>query len=175
MDQNCRSVGIVPIRCFNPSVGILLVWTSDLYHLRGFAVLFQSLGRDSVGLDKKALWRIINRVSIPRSGFCWFGPGKFLLLGVALQRFQSLGRDSVGLDLIWRACSPPALRVSIPRSGFCWFGLDAELVSIPRSGFCWFGPLSKSSGKWMVYKFQSLGRDSVGLDLRRDHVGTGSG
>jgi len=36
---------------------------------------FQSLGRDSVGLDVTTTARINAQahVSIPRSGFCWFG------------------------------------------------------------------------------------------------------
>jgi len=134
---------------------------------------FQSLGRDSVGLDDDPaeFLKAMSSVSIPRSGFCWFG----LMQTGALQPWKML--------------------VSIPRSGFCWFGLETlveldplERVSIPRSGFCWFGLDLRGSGavydegfnpsvgillvwtytpKTQIVKpqrFQSLGRDSVGLD-----------
>jgi len=86
--------------CFNPSVGILLVWTATLKAFEAEIGLFQSLGRDSVGLDRThEIQRVGNRpVSIPRSGFCWFGP--------------RLPAPSAG-----------QYNVSIPRSGFCWFGL----------------------------------------------------
>ena len=87
-------------QCFNPSVGILLVWTWASYCRRPIVYLFQSLGRDSVGLDPAASRRRASnrRVSIPRSGFCWFGHHTIVNIKVLLGEFQSLGRDSVGLD-----------------------------------------------------------------------------
>jgi len=64
--------------------------------------------------------------------------------------------------------------VSIPRSGFCWFGQRwryhcsrCYAVSIPRSGFCWFGPDYEAIIPSKISTFQSLGRDSVGLDPQR--------
>ena len=100
MDLRAQEGDVTGLGSFNPSVGILLVWTSD-----------------AVGalLDGIA-------VSIPRSGFCWFGlaemdrrrggggrfnPSVGILLVWTLSEgpvpiqsceFQSLGRDSVGLD-----------------------------------------------------------------------------
>jgi len=87
-------------RGFNPSVGILLVWTVAQGRGRCHFTMFQSLGRDSVGLDflRKEGGLMICQVSIPRSGFCWFGP-------------RHAGHASCAI-----------LQVSIPRSGFCWFG-----------------------------------------------------
>jgi len=64
------------------------------------------------------------------------------------------------------------MAVSIPRSGFCWFGLELRfrrlrlpIVSIPRSGFCWFGRMEVCTRPTLSLLFQSLGRDSVGLDF----------
>jgi len=62
---------------FNPSVGILLVWTGPISAQGKPNAVFQSLGRDSVGLDQFR--------SSPEPVFAVV--------------FQSLGRDSVGLDL----------------------------------------------------------------------------
>jgi len=113
-------------RSFNPSVGILLVWTRQRRHTITPILRFQSLGRDSVGLDPSVpisaiaesnsfnpsvgillVWTNAclfdcfphNQVSIPRSGFCWFGPSIHSPKSVWSISFQSLGRDSVGLDL----------------------------------------------------------------------------
>jgi len=103
--------------CFNPSVGILLVWTSDLDELRELTIKFQSLGRDSVGLD------------LGRRGQS---------IGLRL-----CFNPSVGILLVWTGLKThgptETILVSIPRSGFCWFGLDmsgdyrwSTIVSIPR-------------------------------------------
>jgi len=111
-------------------------------------VSFQSLGRDSVGLDQRAGFSIVSetQVSIPRSGFCWFGLELGLPDAGCTVSFQSLGRDSVGLDEIQQNLGHAELRFqSLGRDSV---GLDAikEMlvkldfhVSIPRSGFCWFG------------------------------------
>jgi len=134
---------------FNPSVGILLVWTSSPFPVPSESQMFQSLGRDSVGLDKSSARgpRAAHTVSIPRSGFCWFGQH--------CQRWLS-GKTTV----------------SIPRSGFCWFG-----PARPRRGVGAAGCFNPSVGILLVWtdfpiqhnpddiRFQSLGRDSVGLDL----------
>ena len=63
--------------------------------------------------------------------------------------------------------------VSIPRSGFCGVGRRVPTqgrprspVSIPRSGFCGVGPPGGMFVRLRIYKFQSLGRDSVGWDRR---------
>jgi len=110
---------------FNPSVGILLVWTYHAVEQLTLIVGFNpSVGILLVWTLALSMPRsIVSTVSIPRSGFCWFGPGR-----------------CVG----WQTCS--AL-VSIPRSGFCWFGLGIAIYLLGRA--C---------------EFQSLGRDSVGLD-----------
>jgi len=158
---------------FNPSVGILLVWTKSLSTLLCVGLQFQSLGRDSVGLDKVG-WPLMYQTDL----------------------FQSLGRDSVGLDPQETNAMERVEEVSIPRSGFCWFGPEKRVacssprirfnpsvgillvwtrwtirawvvfvaVSIPRSGFCWFGPIGAVTGCTTSMVFQSLGRDSVGLD-----------
>jgi len=87
-------------RRFNPSVGILLVWTRQTSLKRIAGEQFQSLGRDSVGLDYNPLIVCVSRksVSIPRSGFCWFGLAFAEQVIPPEAQFQSLGRDSVGLD-----------------------------------------------------------------------------
>ena len=109
---------------FNPSVGILCFRTEASVRVFHRAVMFQSLGRDSVFSDDRVPEHHdeLGIVSIPRSGFCVFG-----LLG-----FEP------------KLC---AWLVSIPRSGFCVFGPSTlvgrarfDSVSIPRSGFCVFGP-----------------------------------
>ena len=85
--------------------------------------MFQSLGRDSVGLD-----RLLHDFVMYQSGFQSLGRDS-----VGLDRgytslltfpfpFQSLGRDSVGLDHTHRIPTTHDHHVSIPRSGFCWFG-----------------------------------------------------
>jgi len=112
---------------FNPSVGILLVWTINRQSAAAAWEEFQSLGRDSVGLDVTE----IGGMNV-------------------LVTFQSLGRDSVGLDWDMIDKNYTHRVVSIPRSGFCWFGLARWMSAPPR--------------RW---KFQSLGRDSVGLDVKR--------
>ena len=90
---------------------------------------------------------MLHSVSIPRSGFCWFGPASVPLaveypIGVSIPRS---GFCWFGLDVL-DILSVHDGEVSIPRSGFCWFGpkqrqrcLPILEVSIPRSGFCWFG------------------------------------
>ncbi len=114
-----------------------------------FILMFQSLGRDSVGWDHALppSVRAGKGVSIPRSGFCgvgrapapspragpsrfnpsvgilWGGTSPLLSVLGATKKFQSLGRDSVGWD-------------RFPRN-------DAVERAL----------------------FQSLGRDSVGWDL----------
>ena len=60
-------------------------------------IVFQSLGRDSVGLGY-----------IPNISIC---PGDI--------KFQSLGRDSVGLGDMLDGATAGTWDVSIPRSGFC--------------------------------------------------------
>jgi len=77
LDFDSTEQAIEAIESFNPSVGILLVWTSGYDGARGRAYMFQSLGRDSVGLDT----RVVTQQGLQ-------------------EMFQSLGRDSVGLDLI---------------------------------------------------------------------------
>jgi len=137
-------------------------------------VKFQSLGRDSVGLDTMSVGYISYHllVSIPRSGFCWFGPGRLHGGGGRRDEFQSLGRDSVGLDCTDR---PERIRriAQFQSLGRDSVGLDATLssarlrpsaVSIPRSGFCWFGLVNQGYLGSVTLEFQSLGRDSVGLD-----------
>jgi len=94
-------------RGFNPSVGILLVWTGSGAPETPALAGFQSLGRDSVSLDAA------RRTS-----------------SVRCRSFQSLGRDSVGLDWHVRGQRADACLVSIPRSGFCWFGLDCSLLRL---------------------------------------------
>ena len=85
--------------CFNPSVGIL--WglaQTPVEKVISLVILFQSLGRDSVG----------------------FSEAKARQLAQALKEFQSLGRDSVGFSLeVYDAGVQSKLEVSIPRSGFC--------------------------------------------------------
>jgi len=102
LDQHTADISIKVSASFNPSVGILLVWTVVATGDSSRPILFQSLGRDSVGLDLVVLV-----------------PWSRLLL------FQSLGRDSVGLDLVYVNIIENLIVVSIPRSGFCWFGLAA--------------------------------------------------
>ena len=67
-----------------------------------------------------------------------------------------------------------SVEVSIPRSGFCWFGLIPWIENPSLVG--WFQSLGRdsvgldSSGMeraGILSKFQSLGRDSVGLDPDR--------
>jgi len=102
-----------------------LVWTTPDESKLFDSVQFQSLGRDSVGLDPARMVHI----GQPHTGF----------------------NPSVGILLVWTRDDVLAPRddvaVSIPRSGFCWFGLEIGL---------------QQSGPGVL--FQSLGRDSVGLD-----------
>ncbi len=87
-------------RCFNPSVGILFVQAKSA-HARGTATWSFN---PSVGILFVQAWSEFNSplyyplVSIPRSGFCLFKPG----------RGRRRGR---------------VVAVSIPRSGFCLFKL----------------------------------------------------
>jgi len=136
-------------------------------------------------------------VSIPRSGFCWFGPAplsnvKTLLpgfnpsVGILLvwtsrtragQSDRTAGfNPSVGILLVWTRFQTRNVRgvasVSIPRSGFCWFGLPSPLVEAkygdsfnPSVGILLVWTRSRSSSVTGNGKFQSLGRDSVGLDI----------
>ena len=158
--------------CFNPSVGILLVWTGHTRY-KGLGIgQFQSLGRDSVGLDRACPRHLLDSIT-----------------------FQSLGRDSVGLDYQRQIQLDSYIEVSIPRSGFCWFGPYAWMFITPSvicfnpsvgillvwtessqsHGFrgCSFNPSVGILLVWTAYTvnqgpddvlFQSLGRDSVGLD-----------
>jgi len=112
---------------FNPSVGILLVWTGTSLSLLAHTYPFQSLGRDSVGLD------------FTSASCAWRGKG-------ASRQFQSLGRDSVGLD------SSP---ITTSNSRGC-FNPSVGILLVWTSDFM---PQFKQREK-----FQSLGRDSVGLD-----------
>jgi len=111
--------------------------------------VFQSLGRDSVGLD----WTFWTFYRYTTAKFQSLGrdsvgldPSNVSAACLSL-RFQSLGRDSVGLDVKPLTVTRNWKEVSIPRSGFCWFGrasinttaTSSKRVSIPRSGFCWFG------------------------------------
>jgi len=75
LDRTRAAAGDIQAESFNPSVGILLVWTHVLDDDVGIREKFQSLGRDSVGLD------VYDEASDDR-----------------VEVFQSLGRDSVGLD-----------------------------------------------------------------------------
>jgi len=69
-------------------------------------------------------------VSIPRSGFCWFGRNRPKARLPVISWFQSLGRDSVGLDLDEDLLDWGFDIVSIPRSGFCWFGLSPRVLKV---------------------------------------------
>ena len=109
---------------FNPSVGILSVWTFSGDGRFSKVFRFQSLGRDSVCLDSRLAHRDAAgpAVSIPRSGFCLFGRRASSLYQHCNGRFN----PSVGILSVWtNACSNCCLvnvSVSIPRSGFCLFG-----------------------------------------------------
>ncbi len=158
---------------FNPSVGILWGGTSSLAHSRLCLLLFQSLGRDSVGWDLHSLHLLedgIMWVSIPRSGFCGVGLSVDARAVGRMIRFQSLGRDSVGWDANHQAVLQAPCGVSIPRSGFCGVGPPC---SAPGRGSRPFQSLGRDSVGWdpagekmreRVHLFQSLGRDSVGWD-----------
>ena len=106
LDWHFNLLGSSRIMCFNPSVGILFVWTGA----GQFLDLFQKISfNPSVGIlfvwthsvERQPVRAIV--VSIPRSGFCLFGPNRNFRRPMSRSRFQSLGRDSVCLD--WRAAS----------------------------------------------------------------------
>jgi len=166
------SAGFRPpgMRSFNPSVGILFVHTCGLsVHLSGFRQ-FQSLGRDSVCSYRHngMVQGMGEKVSIPRSGFCLFIPGRasgippgryrfnpsvgILFVHTAhldhtydvFRQFQSLGRDSVCSYLLSSPASRPNRTCFNPSVG----------ILFVHTRTC------KSSTRWLRW-FQSLGRDSV--------------
>jgi len=100
-----------------------LVWTAGLDSAHWVTGRFQSLGRDSVGLDHRRL-----QVQLQVEMFQSLGRDSVGLdsargrLTAGCWAFQSLGRDSVGLDQRPQNPEVQILTVSIPRSGFCWFG-----------------------------------------------------
>jgi len=174
---------VLPILdCFNPSVGILLVWTTPTKTPTATPELFQSLGRDSVGLDEYA------RLG-DRHNRCGFNPSVGILLvwtpGV---RFIQSGlmsfNPSVGILLVWtndcHVQKPHPGRSFNPSVGILlvWTGhvvqqrhvIWKQFQSLGRDSvgldFFLLGLLVQLNG------FQSLGRDSVGLDHRRGNIPT---
>ena len=108
---------------FNPSDGLGVVRTARRTARPNSQRRFQSLGRVGGGSDRQRPddWRRRLSVSIPRTGWGWFG----------LENNRE---------------SPESCQVSIPRTGWGWFGLATEAlidqaihVSIPRTGWGWFG------------------------------------
>ena len=132
--------------CFNPSVGILFIQASSLRPSHKGRREFQSLGRDSVHSSRmeSAVTEVDMLVSIPRSGFCSFKPHQCHRHEYRYCSFN----PSVGILFIQASRSPPA-------------GADRTGVSIPRSGFCSFKLVALSPTCFALFRFQSLGRDSV--------------
>ena len=155
---------------FNPSVGILFCRTSP----RRWQIPHRARFNPSVGIlfcrtplahDQP---QDHEKVSIPRSGFCFvergltckmcrreqsFNPSVGILFCRTRFRmhctrqiyvFQSLGRDSVLSNGQWWIERASLMAVSIPRSGFCFVELRK--------------PVRRQSRHFL---FQSLGRDSV--------------
>ncbi len=160
---------------FNPSVGILWGGTNVRHLGQSSHVVFQSLGRDSVGWDavveshsaSSGPFQSLGRDSVGWDHFLSRPP-----LGPR-RRFQSLGRDSVGWDAGKETAMEEIKAVSIPRSGFCGVGPGRYPQSNggagggfnPSVGILWGGTghrclIPVSLAGW----FQSLGRDSVGWD-----------
>jgi len=83
--------------CFNPSVGILFIQADRALDYPGAQWSFNP----SVGIlfiqadDQSDTPLVLERVSIPRSGFCSFKRGKMWAAIWRKWSFQSLGRDSV--------------------------------------------------------------------------------
>jgi len=124
LDRAAGTRNMGGMESFNPSVGILLVWTDELTAQRDGLTEFQSLGRDSVGLDLIVDYR-------QSLSDCGFNPSVGILLvwtadihpGTAI---ETSFNPSVGILLVWTDTAAKAgnsfIQVSIPRSGFCWFG-----------------------------------------------------
>ena len=161
------------LQCFNPSVGIPSMWTSNPGTKWNAPLKFQSLSRDSVHVDVgvSRIEQKIDQVSIPQSGFRPCG-----LHGLCRRRRDALRfNPSVGIPSMWtqRTVWEQARHgVSIPQSGFrpCGPGVGCaristdRLVSIPQSGFRPCGPITGALTDLPAGMFQSLSRDSVHVD-----------
>ena len=85
-------------------------------------MMFQSLGRDSVGFSRssnagaRGIWWWFQSLGRDSVGFSLEVGGAAADVNLG---FQSLGRDSVGFSPIMSKGGPMLNHVSIPRSGFC--------------------------------------------------------
>ena len=85
---------------FNPSDGLGVVRTGGRGVVAADYLRFQSLGRVGGGSDaQECVWRpALSAVSIPRTGWGWFGQRMINVHPQNKSQFQSLGRVGGGSD-----------------------------------------------------------------------------